>query len=108
MLAKFMQMRGKFSNKMLKKAAFCQEHFTDTFQFKSKELDPVSKKEVVRAKTITGPEKNLKQILMQNMEDEADRHKILQLADFLDKALAMDPAYRMTPDAALRHPFLTE
>ena len=43
--------------------------------------------EVVRAKTITGPEKNLKQILMQNMEDEADRHKILQLADFLDKAL---------------------
>ena len=29
---------------MLKKAAFREDYFTDTFEFKSKDIDPVSKK----------------------------------------------------------------
>jgi len=108
MLARFMQLRGKFPNKMLKRAAFCGEHFTEQFQFKAKEVDPVSKKEVVRIKAVTGPEVSLKGLILQHTADTDDRRVALLFVDFLDKALALDPAVRLKPEDALRHPFVAD
>lgn len=36
------------------------------------------------------------------------RNKLRQLGDFLDKCLALDPAKRLTPDEALKHPYLVQ
>eukprot|EP01006_Ploeotia_vitrea_P032786 TRINITY_DN64965_c0_g1_i1.p1 TRINITY_DN64965_c0_g1~~TRINITY_DN64965_c0_g1_i1.p1 ORF type:complete len:692 (+),score=85.95 TRINITY_DN64965_c0_g1_i1:38-2113(+) len=108
MLARFMSMRGRFPNKMLKRAAFREDHFNETFQFKQREVDPVSKKELVRARTITGPSCSLKQMLLDARDESDDRKKVLQLVDFLEKCLALDPAQRMRPEEGLRHPFLAD
>lgn len=40
------------------------------------------------------------------LTDEESK-KVTLMADLLDKALAMDPAKRITAAAALKHPFLT-
>lgn len=39
---------------------------------------------------------------------EGDRTKVVQLADLLDRMMALDPEKRIDPDAALRHPFVRE
>ena len=36
---------------------------------------------------------------------EAEARKVLQLADLLEKCLMLDPAKRLGPAEALRHPF---
>ena len=50
--------------------------------------------------------KDLKSLLMPGAKPpEAEARKILMLADLLEKTLMLDPAKRLTPAQALKHPF---
>lgn len=61
MLRCIMTLKGMFPKKMLKKGEFVDEHFTDApFQFKCKEIDPVTEKEVTRLKNFSQPLKDLR------------------------------------------------
>ena len=39
--------------------------------------------------------------------DPGERETVLQLRDLLEQCLALDPARRITPVQALRHPFIS-
>ena len=39
---------------------------------------------------------------------EGERKKIVQLADLLERMMALDPDKRITPKDALKHPFIKE
>lgn len=39
---------------------------------------------------------------------EGDKQKLALLADLLEKMMHLDPAQRITPKQALRHPFIKE
>lgn len=39
---------------------------------------------------------------------EGDRKKVAQLADLLERMMALDPDKRITPKDALKHPFIKE
>ena len=40
--------------------------------------------------------------------DSSDKKVLLSLKDLLDKCLCLDPAKRMTPEEALKHPFINQ
>ena len=44
MLKLFMEVRGKFSNKLIKRSTFKDQHFDEEGNFLYKELDPVTQK----------------------------------------------------------------
>lgn len=47
------------------------------------------------------------QLLGAGKLSEAEGRKVALLADLLDKLLVLDPTRRLTPAAALKHPFVT-
>ena len=52
------------------------------------------------------PGHDLRSLLSQGAKlSEAEARKVVMLADFLDKALTLDPAKRLKPAEALKHPF---
>lgn len=51
------------------------------------------------------PGKDLKTLLCPSKMSEGETRKLLMLADLLEKTLMLDPAKRLTPSQALKHPF---
>ncbi|KAI9473735.1 MAG: kinase-like domain-containing protein [Benjaminiella poitrasii] len=110
MLKHVMEVKGRFPNKLLRKAQFTADHFDDDFNFLSRELDRVNKKEIVRKITILKPTRDIKTRILAatipNMPDDENR-LVLAFIDFLDKCLSLSPDKRMSPHEALYHPFIT-
>lgn len=109
MLRLIMDVKGKFPNRLLKKAAFRERHFDENFNFLHQELDKVSQQILRRKITITSPTKDMFSMLHDasvHEEDPTSRKRVVQFRDLLEKMLALDPAARLTPDQALQHPFL--
>nr|CAG4715652.1 unnamed protein product [Naegleria fowleri] len=115
-----MELKGKFSNKVLKKCAFRESHFdfNGDGAFLFREWDPLTKKIKVRKMYFQKSITDLKAMLLnsmlsnQHVEDEKaikeERKLVLMLHDFLDKALILDPSKRLTVADALKHPFVME
>lgn len=40
--------------------------------------------------------------------DQSDKKVLLSLKDLLDKCLCLDPSKRLTPEEALKHPFISQ
>ncbi|DBA83621.1 hypothetical protein WJX77_009445 [Trebouxia sp. C0004] len=107
MLKLIMDVKGPFPKKMLKKGAFTDRHFEDdpNMSFAMLEEDAVTKRPIRR--TIAAPhvKKDFGGLLAGS---EGDRKKVTQLADLLERMMALDPDKRITPKDALKHPFIKE
>ncbi|GAN00596.1 dual specificity tyrosine-phosphorylation-regulated kinase [Mucor ambiguus] len=110
MLKHIMELKGRFPNKLLRKAQFTSDHFDEDFNFMSVEVDRITKNEVVKKTTILKPTRDVKTRILAattpNMPDEETR-LVMAFIDLLDKCLALSPDKRMTPHEALVHPFIT-
>ena len=69
----------------------------------------IIKKEYVKAITVNDkPIRDLGGLLNIYEGEQADKKLLLSLKDLLDKCLCLDPAKRMTPEEALKHPFISQ
>ena len=123
-----MELKGRFNQKMIKKAKFGDSYFDEMGGFDSIERDRVTGavsgvmnslcrnqvdskffKDVVRKVHISKPTRDLRARLMPpssgQMKDD-ERKLLTSFVDLLEKCLALDPARRITPKEALVHPFL--
>ncbi|ORZ20356.1 kinase-like domain-containing protein [Absidia repens] len=112
MLKYMMEVKGRFSNKMLRKSQFSNQHFDDTYTFMSVEQDKLSGKTVVKKLPLVKPSKDIKSRIMSagsvsNGLTEEENRLLLAFVDFLEKCLVLTPDRRMTAKEALVHPFIT-
>lgn len=109
MLKCFMDVKGKFPNKLIRKAQFKDQHFDPDCNFMFVEIDKVTEREKTVILSNIQPSRDLQSELMSGQRLPADQHKkVKQLSDLLDKALHPDPSKRLTISQALGHPFITE
>ena len=104
MLKYFMELKGKFPNKLIRRGAFRSQHFDDSCSFLYHDLDKVTQRE----KTIVMPVIHIKRNLSGELFSSGKGPKVAQLADFLDKVFTLDPARRPSVNWCLSHPFITE
>ncbi|KAI9451287.1 kinase-like domain-containing protein [Russula earlei] len=109
MLLLMMELKGRFNQKMLKRAKFEDSYFDEMGGFESIERDKVTGADVVRKVHISKPTRDMRTRLMPpssaQMKDD-ERKLLLSFVDLLDRCLALDPARRITPKESLMHPFL--
>ena len=108
MLKLIQEIKGKMPHKLIRKGVFAELHFDPDYDFLYKERDRVSGREIQRIIKFEQrplPGKDLRSLLMPTKLPESEARKVIQLADLLDKALMLDPAKRLTPSQALKHPF---
>lgn len=109
MLKHIMELKGRFPNKLLRKAQFAAQHFDEDFNFLSVEVDRVTKNEVLKKIVFTKPTRDVKSRILAasspNLPEEESR-LVMVFVDFLDKCFALTPEKRLTPKEALLHPFI--
>lgn len=108
MLKLFMELKGKFPHKMLRKAQFLSEHFDETLEFLEKDFEKSTGKEMSRRVSIQTL-KDLRSMLIAHSPKNApeeDMKLVNQFADLLDKCLVLAPDRRLTVSDALKHSFI--
>jgi serine/threonine-protein kinase PRP4 len=106
MLKMHMELKGPFSNKMLKKGMYTKEHFDENFNFLEQEYDSISNKIMIKKSNIVKT-RDLKDLLKNSYNFENENIKLFNsFFDLLDKTLNLDPLKRITTDDALKHSFL--
>ncbi|ORX82670.1 kinase-like protein [Basidiobolus meristosporus CBS 931.73] len=111
MLRLMMDLKGRFSNKVLKKGQFTEQYFDEQMNFLSVEPDKISQMDVVKKIVVSKPTKDLKSRLMGNGSShasEGDGKLLAAFVDFLDRCLNLNPEKRLTIKEALVHPFITQ
>lgn len=92
---------------MLRKGQLVSQHFNEQLVFMSQEVDPVTKKDVVKPLNIQRPLTELKQrILVGSSVLEAEAALLSSFVDLLGRCLELNPEKRITPAEAFRHPFI--
>ncbi|KAJ9467946.1 Serine/threonine-protein kinase prp4 [Diplonema papillatum] len=103
--------RGGIPKRLLRKAAFADKHFSSDFVFMRVETDPVTRKRVVKPHLYAQPTQTVKSLLEDISRNipytDAEKVQLVNIRDFIEKATVIDPAHRLTPEAALAHPFIT-
>ncbi|KIV79529.1 hypothetical protein, variant 1 [Exophiala sideris] len=111
MLRAIMECRGKFPHKVLRRGSLSFDYFDDLLNFRSEEVDKVTGRTVVRMIDIKPkPVKDLRSRLMpkDRRMNEQERKELELFIDLLDKCLDLRPEKRITPNDALKHPFLVK
>ena len=109
MLKLMMEIKGKISNKMIKKGTAKDKHFDSNLNFQYLEIDKVTKKEKISVLNFVNPKRDLLACLIGNQKlSESEMRKVQQLKDFIEKCLILDPTKRMSINHALTHPFIAE
>lgn len=106
MLRLFMECRGRIPQKLLRKAVFTGRHFDDQFNFNSMETDKITGEDIIKVMSLSKPTKDFKARIMVTEVITEDRAKLLQFIDLLERCTDLDPARRISPNDALKHPFL--
>jgi len=115
MLALQMDMKGRFSNKTLKRHLLSygnmerQGHFSGEgdFRFRQVGIDKVTGKGVVRFVDIPSqPVVSLKKALLACKAGADEAKVVLEAADLLEKMLHLEPEKRLQVRACLEHPFI--
>ncbi|KAG0167520.1 U4/U6 small nuclear ribonucleoprotein prp4 [Apophysomyces sp. BC1034] len=110
MLKHMMELKGRFPNKLLRKAQFTSQHFDDDYNFLATEIDRLTNKDVIKKMTIVKPTRDIKSRIMAASSagvTEEEGRLLVAFIDFLDRCLVLTPDKRMTPKEALNHPFIT-
>ena len=110
MMKLFIEMKGPVPRKLLRKAAFRENHYDHEGVFSLIEDDPVTHRQIRRLIRDAKPTRDLAARLAahdKNLAD-AERRKVSQLADLLDKMFNFDPEKRITVSQALAHPFIKD
>ncbi|GAA6061605.1 hypothetical protein JCM10212_000913 [Sporobolomyces blumeae] len=106
MLLLMMETKGKFQNKVIKKARFGDQHFDENGNFLS-----VEKNDTVTPRQIPSkPPSDLRSRLMppgvaRQLKDD-DARLLTHFVDLLDKMLHLEPSKRPSPKELLSHPFI--
>ena len=100
MLWQFMDTKGKFSSKLLRRAAFADNFISEKGLFIQAD-----------GRTAPMPQQPTSLIwnriskLMPNSAAGDERMQLLRFKDLLEKALVIDPQRRLSASEALEHPF---
>ncbi|CAL8072107.1 unnamed protein product [Orchesella dallaii] len=109
MLKYFMDVKGKFPNKLIRKGAFRDNHFDGNYNFLYREVDKVTEKEKIVTMGTINPTKDLLRDLVNNQDLPPDQlRKVTHLKDLLDRILMLDNTKRISIKDALSHPFISE
>ncbi|KAK1300172.1 Serine/threonine-protein kinase AFC1 [Acorus calamus] len=104
MLRLHMELKGPFPKKMLRKAAFTDQHFDQDLNFCAVEEDPVMKK-IVKRLIINIKPKDIGVVFPKSSGD--DPKMVANFKDLLERIFVLDPEKRMSVSQALMHPFIT-
>ncbi|KAL3693732.1 hypothetical protein R1sor_007383 [Riccia sorocarpa] len=99
MLRLHMELKGPFPKKMLKKAAFADQHFDQDFNFCAIEEDPVTKKTVKRILANVRP-KDMGSLVSSSGSADEDPKLQASFKDLLEKVFILDPDKRLTHKGA--------
>jgi len=108
MMKLIQEVKGKMPHKLIRKGTFSELHFDPDYDFLSKERDKVTQREIIRIIKFEQrplPGKDIRTQLMPTKIPESEARKVQMLADLLEKTLMLDPAKRLRPSEALKHPF---
>lgn len=109
MLRAIMECRGKFPHKLLRRGALTYEYFDDLLNFRAQEIDKVTGRTIIKLIDIKAkPVRDLRSRLIpkdKRLSDQ-ERKELDLFADLLDKCLDLRPEKRITPNDALKHPFI--
>lgn len=109
MLKSIMDCRGKFPHKLLRKGSLAYEYFDDLLNFRSLEQDKTTGRTVTKIVDIKAkPVKDLRSRLIPKDKriNEQEKKELESFVDLLDKCLDLRPDKRITPNDALKHPFI--
>lgn len=110
MLKCFMDLKGKFPTKIIRKGKFKDQHFNYNNNFLHHKKDEFTGREkVVEVSNITVC-RDLQKDLKKSCKslNEAEQKKLVQLKDILDKMLTLDLNHRLSVTDCLKHPFIQE
>ena len=109
MLKLFMELKGKFPNKLIRKGQFRTQHFDDSCNFLSHETDKVTQKDKVTVMPNVNKSRTLSYELRSGERLSAlDNMRVTNLVDFLDKIHVIDSQKRPSISDCLSHPFIDE
>mmetsp|Transcript_3864 Transcript_3864/g.11537 ORF Transcript_3864/g.11537 Transcript_3864/m.11537 type:complete len:760 (+) Transcript_3864:83-2362(+) len=107
MLKLFQDVRGAVPSRLVRRAQFRSEYYDEQGRFMQKDIDPVTKAEVLHVVTVPQkPKRDLRELILAAAES-TERKLAVLLADLLDKMFMIDPTKRITVANALKHDFFS-
>uniref|UniRef100_A0A7S2TSR3 Protein kinase domain-containing protein n=1 Tax=Lotharella oceanica TaxID=641309 RepID=A0A7S2TSR3_9EUKA len=105
MLLLQMELCGNFPKKLVKRAAFREEHFNDDGVFLERRVDPLSKVELrVPRADLSTPIKSFEKDVLRNVA-KSRRKKRAEFANLLVQMFTMDPSKRPGVKECMKHAF---
>ncbi|KIH65312.1 hypothetical protein ANCDUO_04369 [Ancylostoma duodenale] len=108
MLKLFTEVKGKYPNKLVRRAQFRDQHFDANCNLLYHEVDKVTQRDKVTVLSNIRISRNLELELIG--EQDLDRDGICQVQSFrslLEQMLVLEPAKRITCGEAIKHPFFS-
>jgi serine/threonine-protein kinase PRP4 len=109
MLRSIMECRGRFSHKLLRKGSETYKYFDDLLNFHAIEEDKHTRRLVTKTVEVKAkPVRDLRSRIMPKGKklDEGEKKEVELFLDLLDKCLDLRVEKRITPNEALKHPFI--
>ncbi|CAB3234991.1 unnamed protein product [Arctia plantaginis] len=110
MLKCFMDLKGRFSSKVIKKGRFKDQHFNYNNNFLLHKKDEFTGREKLVEVPHILPSRDLHNELNKSFRNVSPKEekKVVQLKDLLDKMTILDSGQRIAVTDCLRHPFILE
>ncbi|KAE9548139.1 hypothetical protein FO519_008646 [Halicephalobus sp. NKZ332] len=109
MLKYMMDVKGKFANKVIRKAEFRSQHFDENCTFLYHEVDKVTQRDKITVLPVIKSTRDLTSELIG--DQQVDRESYKQIESFrslLDQMTMLDPSKRITCNEAAKHPFIVD
>jgi serine/threonine-protein kinase PRP4 len=109
MLKLMMDLKGRMSPKVVRQGRLGSKYFDlDNLAFTFQDFDQLTGNLVDRILNYgPNPKKDIKGLIVNDQMTAAERHQAGLFADLISKCLDLQPDKRLTPRAALTHPFCT-